>query len=611
MAYQPIESYGIIGDGLTTALVGANGSIDWFCYPRFDSPSLFGALLDDKRGGSFQVHAVCQDGLVTKQFYWPDTNVLVTRFFSEGGVGQVLDFMPVGEKSSRVIRRVESIRGTMQFRVVCRPAFNYARDPHEVGVTENSATFRTGPLSVCLQARVKLERRGDGVEAEFVLKEAEQTTFELHEIRDGEENASAMQNGAVQELFERTVNYWRRWLQQSRYRGRWREMVNRSALVQKLLIYEPTGAIVAAPTTSLPESIGGPRNWDYRYTWIRDSAFTVYSLMRLGFTQEAARFMDWTDARCRELDPNGSLHVMYGIDGTRDLKETVLDLDGYRGSRPVRVGNDAQDQLQLDIYGELMDAAYLSNKYGRPVSYDQWENLRRMADWVAGNWRQKDEGIWEVRSGRQCFVYSKIMCWVCLDRALRLASKRSLPCDERRWRETRDSIYEDVQKNGWNPERQSYVQFYGSQSLDASLLMMPLVFFMAPTDPRMLSTLDAINQPRQKRGLVTHGLVYRYNPEETPDGFTTGEGTFNACSFWLVEAMTRAGAHDPRRLQMARLLLEEMLGYANHLGLYAEQTGPRGEALGNYPQALTHMALISAAFNLDRALDGGGGGTGR
>jgi GH15 family glucan-1,4-alpha-glucosidase len=250
-----------------------------------------------------------------------------------------------------------------------------------------------------------------------------------------------------------------------------------------------------------------------------------------------------------------------------------------------------------------MDAAYLTNKYGRPVSYEQWEHLRRLTDWVAANWERQDEGIWEVRSGSQNFVYSKVMCWVCLDRALRLSQKRSLPCDGSRWRATRDAIYENVQANGWNPKRESFVQFYGSDSLDASLLMMPLVFFMAPNDPRMVKTLEAIDQPRARRGLVTHGLVYRYNPEETPDGFTGGEGTFNACSFWLVEAMARAGVQEIGRLYRARLLFEEMLGSTNHLGLFAEQTGPNGEALGNYPQALTHMALISAAFDLDRQLD--------
>jgi|HigsolmetaAR201D_1030396.scaffolds.fasta_scaffold09393_2 Glucoamylase and related glycosyl hydrolases len=608
MSYLPIEDYGIIGDMHTAALVGKNGSIDWFCYPRFDSPSIFAALLDDKKGGSFCICPADTSGVVLKQFYWPDTNVLVTRFLSVDGVGQVVDFMPIvgaveGNENHRLIRRVEVIKGEMKFRVRCRPAFNYARDPHTLEIRNHRAIFRSRSLSMALESSVALQRDGDGVVAEFVLKEAEQTPFELYGLTSGDGDGPLIELGEIQELFEETVNYWRRWLSQSQYRGRWREMVNRSALVQKLLIYAPTGAIIAAPTTSLPESIGGPRNWDYRYTWIRDSAFTVYSLIRLGFTQEAACFVDWVDKRCRELEPDGSLQVLYGIDGRKNLEEEILDLDGYKGSRPVRIGNNAYNQLQLDIYGELMDAAYLSNKYGKQVTYGEWVNLRRLVEWVSKNWDREDEGIWEVRSGRQHFVYSKMMCWVCLDRAIRLAEKRSLPSDREQWRATRDRIYEEVQKRGWSDARNAFVQAYGSDSLDASLLMMPLVFFIAPSDPRMLATLDAINQPRSKRGLVTHGLVYRYNHEEAPDGFTSGEGTFNCCSFWLVEALTRAGLTEPARLQQARLLFEEMLGYANHLGLYAEQIGPHGEALGNFPQALTHMALISAAFNLDRALD--------
>ncbi len=607
MAYLPIEAYGLIGNMHTAALVGRNGSIDWMCYPRFDSPSIFAALLDDKKGGRFQICAT-DAGVVTKQFYWPDTNLLVTRFFTNDGIGQVTDFMPVlgsrsAGKNRPLMRRVETIKGEVHYRICCHPAFNYARDKHVNEITASGVVFRSRDLTMALRSHIPLQSDEAGVTAEFVLRDGEQTSFELFEMEDDSKDRPVLERAEVQDLFERTVQFWRTWLGQSAYHGRWREMVNRSALVQKLMIYEPTGAIVAAPTTSLPESIGGPRNWDYRYTWIRDSAFTVYSLIRLGFTDEAARFMDWVDARCRELEPDGHLQVLYGIDGRHALKEETLDLDGYMRSRPVRIGNDACNQLQLDIYGELMDAAYLSNKYGRLVSYEQWVNLRRLTDWVTQNWRLKDEGIWEVRSGRQDFVYSKMMCWVCMDRALRLAEKRSLPADRARWRETRDNIYEDIQRQGWSPKREAYVQFYGSESLDASLLMMPLVFFMSPTDPRMLKTLDAIRKPPRERGLTTYGLVYRYNIEEAPDGFPSGEGTLNVCTFWMVEALTRAGMHDPALRQQARLLFEEMLGYANHLGLFAEQTGPRGEALGNYPQALTHMALISAAFNLDRALD--------
>ncbi|MCP5119325.1 MAG: glycoside hydrolase family 15 protein, partial [bacterium] len=604
-SYQPIENYGVIGDMHTVALVGLNGSIDWLCYPHFDSPSVFAAVLDDTKGGRFRICPADANGVNYKQFYWPETNVLVTRFLSGRGVAEVIDLMPVGTDTRTVVRYVNVLRGSMPFRVECRPAFNFARDEHTVKLSPHGACFHSPDLSLGLATRVELRQDGAGVVGEFTLEVEQAATFILNGVPPGAGCPQAISEDEARELFENTVRYWRRWVSHCTYTGRWREMVNRSALALKLLTYQPTGAIVAAPTCSLPEDLGGVRNWDYRYTWIRDAAFTIYGLLRVGFTEEAAQFMRWLEARCHEVNPDDSLQIMYGIDGRHKLTEETLDhLEGYKGSRPVRVGNGAYDQLQLDIYGELLDSVYLYNKYGEPISYELWTYLRRLINWVCDHWQTKDEGVWEVRGGRQHFVYSKLMCWVAVDRGIRLADRRSFPADRDRWLKTRDQIYEEILEKGWNDQRQAFVQHYGSNSLDASNLIMPLVFFMSPTDPRMLQTLDAINSPPSRGGLVSNSLVYRYNARETADGLSGDEGTFNICTFWLVEALTRAGRHDRRRLEQARLIFERMLGYANHLGLYAEETGHSGEALGNFPQAFTHLALISAAFNLDRALSG-------
>ncbi len=608
MSYQPIEDYGIIGNMRTVALVGMNGSIDWLCFPNFDSPSVFARVLDDKKGGHFSIGPTNTDRMTPKRFYWPDTNVLVTRFLSPEGVAEIIDFMPVSSsvvpfEEHPIIRFVRVARGEMSFRLECKPAFDYAREEHSVEVHSGGARFRSSGLSLGLSTRIPVRQWGSGVEAEFVLKEDESATFVLREVPQYGGGGVAISDAEGQRAFEQTVEFWRGWIAKCTYRGRWREVVHRSALCLKLLTFEPTGAIVAAPTCSLPEDLGGERNWDYRYTWIRDAAFTLYGLLRIGFTEEAAQFMQWLEARCHELGPDGSLQIMYGLDGRRQLtEETLGHLEGYRGSSPVRIGNGAYDQLQLDIYGEMMDSIYLYNKYGSPISSDLWTHLRRLVNWVCDNWAIEDEGIWEVRGGRKHFLYSKLMCWVAIDRGLRLADKRSFPADRDRWVKVRDQIYEEILDKGWSGKRQAFVQHYGSDSLDASNLIMPLVFFMSPNDPRMLKTLEAIMAPPSKGGLVSNSLVYRYNLTETADGLSGDEGTFNMCTFWLVEALTRAGRTDRKLLEQARLIFERMLGYANDLGLYAEETGPSGEALGNFPQAFTHLALISAAFNLDRVL---------
>jgi GH15 family glucan-1,4-alpha-glucosidase len=605
--YQPIENYGVIGNMRTAALVGMNGSIDWLCLPHFDSPSVFAAILDDRKGGRFRI-APASDHFRRKQFYWPDTNILVTRFLHDEGVGEIEDYMPVraaGAIPERVIRRVRVVRGRVQFRLECCPAFDYARATHETALDEHGARFDGPGLRLGLATAVPLRVDGHGVVAEFTLGAGEKTVFVLRWLRPENRQECCPNPDEAEALFRETVEYWRSWLSKCTYMGRWREVVHRSALTLKLLSFEPSGAIVAAPTCSLPEAIGGPRNWDYRYTWIRDAAFTLYALVRIGFTEETARFRDWLERRWKDPDAAGAgpLQLMYGIDGRSELVEQTLDhLEGYRGSRPVRIGNGAYQQLQLDIYGELMDAVYLHNKYVAPIGYEAWTRLRRLIDWLCDNWKREDEGIWEVRGGPRQFVYSKVMAWVALDRALRLAEKRSFPADRVRWLTVRDTIYEDIMAKGWNSERRAFVQAYGSDALDASTLLMPLVFFMAPNDTRMLSTVDAIRERLDAGGLAADGLLYRYDPTLAPDGLPGREGTFNMCSFWLVEALTRAGHTDPARLEDARLLFEQMLGYANHLGLFAEQTGNSGEALGNFPQALTHLAVISAAFNLDRAL---------
>jgi GH15 family glucan-1,4-alpha-glucosidase len=612
MSYRPIEHYGVIGNLRTCALVGMDGSVDWLCLPRFDSPSVFAAVLDDQKGGRLRIAPPGCDGLRHKQFYWPDTNVLITRFLHPDGIGEIEDYMPVGAASGgladQVVRRVRVVRGQMPFRLECRPAFDYARARHKTTVTEHGARFDAPALSLGLAASVPLVQDGDGVTADLHLGEGQSAAFVLRLLEPGDSSGHCPGTGEAEELFRDTVAYWRRWIARCTYRGRWRETVQRSALALKLLTYEPTGAIVAAPTTSLPEGIGGSRNWDYRYTWIRDAAFTVYAFMRIGFTEEAVRFKDWLEARWRDgaSAGDGPLQLMYAIDGRSDLTEEELPhLEGYRGSRPVRIGNAAHAQLQLDIYGELMDAAYLHNKYAAPLGYDAWTHLRKLVDWVCDNWQRQDEGVWEIRGGRRHFVYSKFQAWVAIDRGLRLADKRSFPADRTKWLAARDAVYEEVMAKGWDAKRRAFVQAYGSTALDASALLMPLVFFMAPNDPRMLATVDAIRTPVTRGGLAADGLVYRYDRRAAADGLDSDEGTFNMCSFWLVEALTRAGRTDPARLDEARLLFEQMLGYANHLGLYAEQTGPSGEALGNFPQAFTHLALISAAFNLDRTLNGG------
>jgi GH15 family glucan-1,4-alpha-glucosidase len=605
MAYQPIDNYGLIGDMHTCALVAVDGSIDWMCMPRFDSPSMFCAILDDQKGGFFRIAPIHEDDITYKQFYWPATNVLVTRFLSRQGAAELVDFMAVDEnrrQHRRLIRRITSLRGRIEIRVECRPAFNFARDKHETKVVDRGAEFHSQSMHVGLATKTPLQIDSDGVVAEFALAAGDSANFVLHELAPGDTCGEHLSEGDAEAAFRDTVAFWRDWVSKCTYRGRWREIVSRSALALKLLTYEPTGAIVAAPTCSLPEGIGGERNWDYRYTWVRDSAFTVYAFLRLGFTEEAKAFFKFISEDCASQS-DAALQIMYGIDGEQKLTEEVLDhLEGYMGSKPVRVGNGAYSQVQLDIYGELLDAVYLFNKYGQPIGYDPWLRMCRVVDYVCDNWQRKDEGIWEVRGGAQHFVYSKLMCWVAVDRALKIAEARSFPGNRDRWYKVRDQIYQSIMDKGWSKKRQAFVQHFGSEALDAANLMMVLALFVSPIDPRMIKTLDAMLLPPEEGGLVANNLVYRYDLQQYADGLSGQEGTFNICTFWLVEALTRAGRFEPERLEEGRLMFERMLGFANHLGLFAEETSATGEGLGNFPQAFTHLALISAAVNLDRAL---------
>ncbi|MEU8983061.1 glycoside hydrolase family 15 protein [Streptomyces sp. NPDC048309] len=635
--YLPIAEHGLIGDLRSAALVGTNGTIDWYCCARFDAPSVFASILDAERGGCFELAADVPAR--TKQFYFPDTNVLITRFFADDGVGEIQDFMPVVDDSReadrhRLIRRVVCVRGALPFRARIAPRFEYGTAPHTVHVEGGQAVFASPALRLALTSTVPIEVAGQDVWSLFKLHEGESAVFTIDRI-GGEVAPRFCAVAEAERQFNATVCYWRRWLSQSRYRGRWREMVHRSALTLKLLTYAPTGAIIAAPTTSLPEQIGGERNWDYRYVWIRDAAFCVYAMLRLGFTDEAEAFMGFLSEHVRleatpatpttptteateateapaesgpaeaagvsgvpaacGVDPGstGPLQIMYGIDGCRDLPERELPhLEGYRGSAPVRVGNAAVGQLQLDIYGALIDSLYLYDKWGKPLSSAHWDSVSELVDWVCEHWDQPDEGVWETRGGRKTFLYSRLMCWVAIERAMRLARHRGLPADMVRWGTARDTIYRRIMSHGWSAERHAFTQYEDSDILDASLLMMPLAKFISPTDPKWLATLDALGE-----GLVSDSLVYRYDPQASPDGLKGEEGTFSICSFWYVEALTRAG-----RLDEARLAFEKMLTYANHLGLYAEEIGHTGEQHGNFPQAFTHLALISAAFNLDRAL---------
>jgi GH15 family glucan-1,4-alpha-glucosidase len=597
-AYPPIADHALIGDLQTAALVSTDATIDWFCYPRFDSPSIFASLLDASRGGSFKITPV-KHRYGTKQMYFPESAVTITRFFSETGVAEVVDFMPIASPETpsrchRIVRVLRGIRGTVTLRLTCAPRFDYARQQHTLELTPEGAIFMCPEDKLTVHGMPNAETDGTDVSSTLEIRAGDRVAVVLE--TEAPTAPRAISRSEAWELFDSTVKFWRNWLRGSKYRGRWREMVERSAITLKLMTYAPTGAMVAAPTAALPECLGGQRNWDYRYTWVRDASFSIAALVSLGMFDEARAFAAWLRQRVEQHAGNGSgpLQIMYRVDGTSDLEEFQLDhLEGYRGSRPVRIGNGAADQLQLDIYGEALNAIYLAETMMPTMSHAGWQAVRRVVDWLCENWDQPDEGIWETRGGRRNFVYGRMMAWVALDRAVRLAQTTGRPAAVDQWIRSRDEVYRQTMDSGWNPEIKAFVQYHGASVLDASLLMTPLTGFATAIDPLWLATLDAIESQ-----LVSDSLVYRYNPSASPDGLPGDEGTFTICSFWYVDALARTG-----RLDQAQYAFEKILTYANHVGLFAEEIDRCGRQLGNFPQAFSHLALITTAVQLDRLLD--------
>lgn len=596
--YPPIESYGIVGNLQTVALIGRNGSVDFYCYPDFDSPSVFARLLDKNRGGYFQISPASEDA-TQRQMYLPDTNVLVTRFLSAAGILEIIDFMPLTRDSNsrKLVRIVKSVHGDIDVVMKCFPAFDYGRALTRASQDrgKHSVLFQCDQRGIApsrLYSDMEIDAEPEGASRRFMLKENDQAVFAY--VCDETEEVE-FSSEAAEEMLQQTSDFWREWIAGTEYTGFAEEHVKRSALALKLLISRRYGSMVAAPTFGLAEAIGGTRNWDYRYCWIRDSAFTVHALLKLGFRDEASRYIEWIATRYENSASDGSLSVMYRLDGGDDLEESVLDhMDGYKGSRPVRIGNAANSQLQLDIYGELIDSVFLAHKYSSPMTYRGWQQLQQTIKYVCENWDQPDEGIWEFRGGVRHFLHSRLMCWVAIDRALKLSVLGSFPAPVDEWREVRNEIYRSIHEEFWNDELQAFVQYRGGKTMDASVLLMPLVKFISPIDPRWLSTMDAVNEQ-----LVIDAFVQRYNADQIDfEGLDQSrEGSFTMCSFWYCECLARSCQVDK-----ARLLFEKMMGYANHVGLYAEQLGFDARHLGNFPQAFTHLAMISAAAAIDRAM---------
>lgn len=596
-AFSAMDRYGLIGDMSSAALVGTDGSIDWCCLPRFDSASVFAAILG-RNGGSFRIAPV-HAGATSRQSYLPDTNVLCTRFQTPTGEMSVTDFMPVGKigASTRdapheIHRIVRCESGSVEVLCSFQPRLDYARADTGLVPFKNGVLARGGGHSVTLTTDFALEvTRGEAV-ARFSLTAGQEAVFVM---AYGYGRPRRVASYRSRQQLDLTKAYWKSVAGQVTYRGLWREQVIRSFLVLQLMRYRRTGAIIAAPTTSLPEEIGGTRNWDYRYAWLRDSSFTVDVFHRMGDSDAGVRYVNWLLERCKAN--NGHTRIVYGVAGNSSLKEVTLDhLEGYGGSRPIRVGNRASRHLQLDVFGEVILTVYSLHRLQGWISDEAWSLVANFADVVTRNWRRKDRGMWEVRGKQQHFVYSKVMCWAAMDRAARIAGARGDNDLATAWRYTADEIRAEVLERGWSDRKQSFVQRYGSDALDASVLVIPFLYFLPPGDPRVRLTLEAIS-----RELADGPFVWRYLPQETDDGLEgQDEGAFTMLSFWLIGNLICTG-----QVELAVEYFERMLGNANHLGLFSEMINPRtGQFLGNFPQAYSHVGLIHTAQNLSRALRG-------
>lgn len=589
--YEPIGNYGVIGNLHTIALVSAAGSIDYLPFMRIDSPTVFLKILDQHIGGCFSIQPT-KSYVKSTQFYLTDTNILVTRFHTESGVAEITDFMPVNEQEFRcaIIRQVKVVIGKVDLSMMCMPAFDYARSAHKV-VQESTGCLFTPEDSeqtpIRLTSNMHLHLDDGYASAQFQLNENEECFF-LLEAEHSTHSRSGDTDLYLKNTFATTYNFWKQWVSKCTYNGPWKEVVNRSMLALKLLISHKYGSPVAAATFGLPEAIGGERNWDYRFTWIRDAAFTMYALTNMGFYDEADKFIEWI----KRQEYKGKLQLLYAVDGTKELSETELPhLEGYKGSKPVRIGNGAYDQLQIDIYGELLDTVYVFVKYARPITIEFWRELTEQVDFVTKNWQLPDHSIWEIREGKRQFLYSRLMCWVAIDRAIKIADLCSFPYPEAEWKQVKGDIYNDIFDNFWSQDKECFVQYNGSDRLDASTFMMPIVGFISPYSVYWQSTLKAIEQD-----LISDVLVYRYKDDlKAIDKFKGKEGTFTICSFWYIQCVAKSG-----ETEKANLLFEKLLGYANHLGLYAEQIGIDGQHLGNFPQAFTHLSLIGAALELNK-----------